>query len=132
MAYDRTPELLKSITDQLAEGISLVKICKQEGMPDYSTIMRWQDADEEFAIECARARALFGDRDVEKLYEINSKVESGTMEPQAASVISSNLKWTASKHAPKKYGDKIQQEHSGAVNVEIVKFGELPKDGKPE
>lgn len=94
-------------------------------MPSLTTLTRWQDEDESFGLECARARMLCGDRDAEKINDINDKLEKGLMEPQVASVISSNLKWTASKHAPKKYGDKIDHNVGGEAKftIEIVKLG---------
>lgn len=46
----------ESILERLANGESLVSICKDEGMPARMTVQRWQDADEQFDVAVTRAR----------------------------------------------------------------------------
>lgn len=52
-----TPELAERICDQLACGVPLVKICRQEGMPSYSAVRKWEKTNPEFAALSARAKA---------------------------------------------------------------------------
>lgn len=110
MTWDKTPELENKILEMLENGMSLVKICQEPGIPSRSVVLKWQREDDEFSAKCARAREAQGEFMAEKLEEINEKVESGKLDPQSAKVISSNLQWTASKLASKKYGDKQQIE----------------------
>lgn len=44
------------ILERLANGDSLSTICRDDGMPAWSTVHRWMDADEEFAGQITRAR----------------------------------------------------------------------------
>ncbi len=107
-------ELAAAICDRLINGESLVRICKSEGMPDRSTVLRWQASLPEFAAKCARARDGQADFLHDDMAEIEDKVADGTMDPAAARVILSSKQWRASKLAPKKYGDRTQLEHTGA------------------
>jgi precorrin-4 methylase len=106
MTWTLTPEIETQILEHLENGFSLVKICAQEKMPSRSTVLRWQRENPDFDAKCVRAREAQGEFAAEKLDDINDKVERGELEPAAASIISSNLKWKASKLYCKKYGDK--------------------------
>lgn len=46
----------EEILERLADGESLVSICRRVGMPDRRTVQRWQDDDEEFDAAVTRAR----------------------------------------------------------------------------
>lgn len=45
-----------TILERLADGESLVAICKAEGMPDRRTVQRWQDEDADWDAAVTRAR----------------------------------------------------------------------------
>ena len=111
MTWELTPDLEHKILSQLEDGISLVKICAADDMPSRGTVLNWQRENDDFCTKCARAREACGDLAADALDDINDKVEKQILEPAAANVISSNLKWKASKLAPKKYGDRLQTEN---------------------
>lgn len=46
----------ESLLERLANGESLVQICASSGMPNRSTVQRWQDDDNEFDAAVMRAR----------------------------------------------------------------------------
>lgn len=48
----------EDLLERLANGEGLVKICQTEGMPNRSTVQRWQDADAEFDAAVTRAREI--------------------------------------------------------------------------
>jgi hypothetical protein len=109
-----TPELEERIAERL-ETMSLRQICSRfDDVPDRATIHRHMAANPEFATKCARAREENAEFMDDRILEIAQKVESGELEPKAGSVIISAFQWRASKLAPKKYGDKLQQEVTGA------------------
>jgi hypothetical protein len=75
------------------------------------TVWRWLDDRPEFASKYARARELQGDWMDEKILTV---ADACTPETAAADRVKIDAyKWRAAKLAPKKYGDKIQQEHAG-------------------
>lgn len=46
----------ESLLERLADGESLVQICRDAEMPDRRTVQRWQDDDENFNVAVMRAR----------------------------------------------------------------------------
>lgn len=108
-----TPELEREVLSRLSQ-MSMVKVCEMEGMPDRSTIYKWIDEIEGFSNKYARACDERADHRAEMIDDIAHRCLSGEVDPQAARVAIDAHKWTASKLKPKKYGDKIQQEVTGA------------------
>ncbi|MTH65061.1 hypothetical protein [Paracoccus shanxieyensis] len=111
-----------AICEAIAEGKSLVQTLKAKGMPGYTAVMNWLREDEDFAASYARAREAQADADADKISFIASEVAAGNMDPQAARVAIDALKWTAGKRQPKKYGDKLDMNISGKVEVERVEI----------
>ncbi len=105
MTWKLTKPLEDKILSDLEDGISLVKICQKKNMPSRRTVLRWQRENEDFGTKCARAREAAGDVAADMLDDINESLANGKLEASAASVISSNLKWKASKLKPRSYGD---------------------------
>lgn len=106
-----TQETADLICERIAEGESLRQICEDEGMPHRVTVLRWLDSNGGFAAKYARARELQGDVMDEKILAVAD--ECTNENAQAARVKIDAYKWRAAKLAPKKYGDKVQQEISG-------------------
>lgn len=110
------------ICQAIASGDSLAKILRKKGMPNYSTVMRWLASDEEFRNNYARAREAQGDADADRIGDITDRVLSGEIDPQAARVAIDALKWTAARRLPKKYGDKLDLDLNGKVQIERVQI----------
>lgn len=126
-------EIASSICAQIADGHSLRKISREEGMPSMTTIFDWLGTKPEFAEQYARAKEAQADALAEDMLDIAdmppSIGEKGTVD--AGDVAHMRLridtrKWIASKLKPKKYGDKIEQEIKGEVGltVQIVRLGD--------
>lgn len=49
-------DVREQILSSLMEGQSLSAVCKLDGMPSWSTVHRWMEADEDFAGQITRAR----------------------------------------------------------------------------
>lgn len=103
-------------------------ICKGEGMPSPSTVFKWLSEIKDFSDKYARAKELQADYMVEEIIDIVDDDKGDIIEgsegyyPNNANVQRSKLKadarkWLASKLAAKKYGDKVQTEHSGSVGI---------------
>lgn len=124
---DFNPEIANEICNRIAKGESLRTICGPERddlIPGQTVVYQWLATNEGFAKQYAHAREMqaetFADRIVDDAM-IAEDAALGRLRMDA-------LKWAASKLAPKKYGDKVQTEHSGDVGlkVEIVRFGDCP------
>lgn len=115
MTWELTEELTNKIADRLGEGRSLISICTDEDIPCRSTVNKWLREREEFRTIIARGREEQADYYLDKQIEF---AEIATMEDyQLRKFQADNLKWVASKLAPKKYGDKQQVDHSGTMTL---------------
>lgn len=110
-----TEEVAEKVIQGLLEGRSVRKICAPDDMPDRGTVARWMDNNEEFAAKYARAREIGLDDQAEKLAEEMAEEE----DVARARLNFDYRKWYLSKLAPRKYGDKIQQEVSGPEGKDL-------------
>ena len=108
-------ELAEKICELIANDWSVRQIGARDDMPDDTTIQRWIAANSEFASKCARAREQQADFVFGQNAELETKVLSGEVPPDAARVVLSSRQWRAGKLAPKVYGDRQHVEHSGAI-----------------
>jgi len=116
---DEIKKAKESIIGKLYEGESLMQVLKKdESLPNRSYVYEWLNEensrfDKEFANNYARARENSADIDSDKIEGIAQELREDKITPQAARVISDNLKWVAGKKRPKKYGDKIDITSDG-------------------
>lgn len=144
VAYDRG--IAEAVLAEVAAGHSLRKVCARSGMPAITTFMRWLaeegEAGDILRKQYARAREAQAETIAEEILSIADE-ECTTVRadkhPRAdadvdgkvevvfdATAVARNRlrvdarKWLLSKMAPKKYGDKIQAEHTGAGGAPIA------------
>jgi hypothetical protein len=129
-----TPEVGITLCVQLVEGKSLRSICRQEGMPGLSTVFQWLAAHPEFAEQYARAREAQADTLADEITDIADTPLVGQVKKTTADGVEITeedmlghrrlqidaRKWIASKLKPKKYGEKIDHEHTGKGGGPIV------------
>lgn len=123
---DFSQELADRICERLADGESLRNICDEDEMPNKATIFRWLAKFPEFRDQYARARETQADSLFDEILSIaddgrNDWMERHGEEDAGWVANGENLrrsqlrvdsrKWMAGKLRPKKYGDKITQEH---------------------
>lgn len=113
MAY--TPEQATTIKArvcvEIAKGDSLRKICDAADMPAIETIRVWLIDDGEFSAQYARAREEQADFYADEIIDIADAAKDANL----ARLQIDARKWKASKLVPKKYGDKVDVNHSGAI-----------------
>lgn len=141
---DYTPEIAQAVCLRLAEGESLRSICRDEGMPPKGTILRWIGIHEEFRDQYAQAKFDGAEALAEEMFEIADDGSNDWMELtdkddnpygykangehiQRSKLRIDTRKWYLSKIMPKKYGDKIQTEHSGSLNLTTLSDEELDR-----
>lgn len=104
------------------------QICKAEGIA-VSTMFKWLSIHEEFAERYARARDMLTELDVEDIkaiaddnrHDVVMRVGKDGEEYPAvnhdainrARLMVDARKWIAAKRMPKKYGDRVEQHHTG-------------------
>lgn len=110
-------ELADAIFAQIGEGRGLSDICRDEGMPGRVTVYRWLAEDEAFrrqyAVACEMRAEHMGD-------QILGIADDGENEDTQRDRLRIDArKWLMAKLAPKKYGEKIVNEHSGPDGGDI-------------
>ena len=117
-----SPAVAARIFERLADGESLRAVCRDEGMPSRTAVLRWIEVDEAFASAYARARDHQADALDDEMADVMAEVRAGRMDPAAARVLLSGLQWRASKLAPRRYGERLALLHSGSVAVAPVEM----------
>lgn len=119
-----TDNLALEICFRLAKGESVLKICRDEDMPNADTIYTWllDGEHKEFSENYARARNVQAEHLFDEILEIADEAlpESKAGDPkragakvQAQHVRIDARKWYLSKVLPKKFGDKIDLTSGG-------------------
>lgn len=121
-----TEETASTICERLMAGESLRKICRDADMPDQVTVYRWISQNDEFRKQYAHAREVQGETYADQIAdEAFSATDAalGRLKMDA-------LKWSASKLAPKKYGDKVALEHTGKDGgpIQTYDLSKVPDD----
>lgn len=122
---DYTEDKASLVLAMMTEGMSIKKICETPGLPDPRTIYRWLSANETFRQNYAKAQIDRATVFAEEILEISDDssddilVDGDRISPNSVSVSRDKLKvdtrkWLMSRLDPKRYGDKITQEHTGA------------------
>lgn len=106
-----TDAIAEEICDRLINGESMRSICRDEHMPDRATILRWLDANEEFAARYARARTMQADFMDDLILDTANATTSETAAADRVKIAA--YQWRASKLAPKKYGERTTQTIEG-------------------
>lgn len=154
---DFTQDIADRICAEIAEGKSLRKVCEAEDLPHRSTVHRWLKEIEAFRDQYARAMDDRADKLADEILEISDddsgdfgfkKVQTADGESAEPFIDKDNIqrarlrvdsrKWLAGKLAPKKYGDKVLNEHTGegggpiafAVEVNFIKPKAHGTDGQ--
>jgi len=111
---------MRQLCEDIAGGESLAAFARRMGFP-YTTILGWIDADEIRAEKYARAREARADFIFDQLDEVSDQAVSAETAVEVAGLRlkADNIKWKLARMAPKKYGDKVEQIHSGAIDQNL-------------
>jgi len=123
MAFDQA--IGEKVCEHIASGLSMTKACDAVNV-NPTTPYDWFAKSPQLAEKYARAVAVRADRKADRVDELAEKCAAGEVDPQAARVAIDAHKWTASKLAPKKYGDRIQSDIDMQVTVTVQNPFALP------
>jgi hypothetical protein len=104
-------ELADAIFAEIGEGRGLSDICRDAGMPNRTTVYRWLAEDEAFRRQYAVACEMRAEHMGDQILDIAAN--GAPEDTQRARLMIDARKWMMSKLAPKKYGEKIVNEHAG-------------------
>lgn len=125
-------DLVTIICERIANGESLKAICEDDEMPAQSTIFKWLSEKPGFSERYARAREAQADALFDDILSIADDARNDWMERRGEdnagwvangeNIRRSQLridarKWMAAKLKPKKYGDRLDLNHSGSIDT---------------
>lgn len=126
---------IEAVCERLANGVTMTAIAEEIGVT-VGKLSQWIASDEEHSARAREAR-IHAARiwDEKALSVIEQALDP--FELQRAKELAHHYRWRASKTAPKDYGDKVTQEHTGAdggpiqarIAVEFVKPAPRAEDG---
>ena len=126
-----SPELVASILDRVSNGEPLSRVCSGDKAPSrksfFAWIIKYPDIQQQYEMAIAMRADLYAEETITIADEDVATVSRGEGEDtevvfDSAAVARNRLridarKWYASKLAPKKYGDRVEQVHSGSVGL---------------
>jgi hypothetical protein len=113
-----TPTLADAICLKLAEGKSLLEICKSARMPHRNTVMRWAAENEDFRGMYARARDEGCDAIAEEAVAIARRPVEDMVDVARNRLAYDAHCWYAGKIKPKVYGNRQQVDVEGKLTLE--------------
>lgn len=130
---DYTPELAATICQSLVDGMSLRSVCRDEAMPSISSVMLWLTKHPEFSEQYEKATHERATGMFEDMFEIADFVDKDPAAVSKAKLQVDVRKWALARMNPKKYGDKLTTELTGAdggpVKTEaVVDWSGVPSD----
>jgi hypothetical protein len=107
-----TEEMKEKMFDLISTGSSINEIAGKNGFPDASNIYRRMTNDPDFATFIAQAREAQQEHEADYCVQL---ADSATPEDYNVKKLQIWARqWRAGKLAPKKYGDRVHQEITGA------------------
>ena len=108
---------IEAVCERLANGVTMTAIAEEIGVT-VGKLSQWIASDEEHSAR-ARESRIHAARiwDEKALSVIEQALDP--FELQRAKELAHHYRWRASKTAPKEYGDKVTQEHTGADGAPI-------------
>jgi len=136
MAYSEKEieKIFNTICTEIQNGKALRNILKEKDMPSTSTFYEWLDLYDTKAKQYARACEIRADAIFDEIIDIADETSKDTIVTEKGEIPNNEWisrsrlkvdarKWIASKLNPKKYGEKIQQEHSGEITTNVISLG---------
>ena len=144
---EAVPEAMaEEIVEWISQGKTLREFCRLEGKPAWRTVYAWMEKDKDFYARIAHARDLGYDAIAEETLEIIDTApefaESWSKDGGSKHRDSAHATWLKNrveqrmkllaKWSPKKYGDKVGVEHSGAIALDAAILEARKRVNQPE
>ena len=122
------PAIAEVICRRMAAGESLRSICRGPGMPPPSTVRWWHVSDYQgFAAQYARAREAQADCWASEIVDLADETLADANHVAKARLQIDARKWVACKLLPRKYGDRVSAELTGANGGPIKTQQQFPE-----
>lgn len=109
---------------------SLHAVCKDDDLPQESTIYEWLGKHKEFAENYARARQLRAYRRAEDVDKIMEDLRNHVIDHNQARIMLDAIKWQTGKENPKNFGDRLELagDKSSPLTVQVIQLTEANGD----
>ncbi len=111
-----SPELAEAIYNRILDGVSLPKLCAEEGMPSRQTLWQWMQDKKDFLTLITQARRARAAYYVDEIVDIAD--ESTPEDWQVKRLKIEAIKNYAKMVDPVAYGDRV--EHTGAGGKPLI------------
>ena len=139
-------EMSDLICERIAEGLSVVELCKPDDMPSKSSVFKWLAENEGFSDKYVRACETRTELIADEMLNIADDGSNDWMErkdgegnvigtkPDNEAIQRSRLrvdtrKWILSKLQPKKYGERVTQDVNLTGSITAL-LGEIDGTGR--
>ena len=126
----------------ISNGQTLRDFCRIEGNPAFRTVYDWLEKDKDFAARFAQARDVGGDVIAEEALAIIDTFPVEAVSDSGSRLDAGHVAWLKNraemrlkllaKWNPKKYGDKVGVEHSGAIALDAAILEARKRVNQPE
>ena len=103
---------IEAVCERLSNGVTMTALAEEIGVT-VGKLSQWIASDEEHSARAREARIHAARIWDEKALSVVEQALD-LFELQRAKELAHHYRWRASKTAPKEYGDKVTQEHTGA------------------
>jgi len=120
-------KLVTKICERISLGESLRSVCRDPNFPDKLTVLRWLKKYPDFRTQYTQAR----DDAADSYFDAIHDEAFSAHDAQIGRLRVDALKWISSRLAPKKYGDRIEHEHTGEQKLTLT-FSTPHRNEEPE
>jgi len=110
---------IEIVCSMLIEGAKWKDIALKFAIP-LSTLYDSITRSSEFSARVREAKDISADSYAELAEYVLQNAISDGVEIQRARELAQHYRWMAGKRSPKRYGDKLQTEHSGEIKIENI------------
>ncbi len=105
--------ITKEILSRYSSGESLTKICRDEHLPERTTIYRWRTQYPEFG----EAYLLASEEHADALIDEAGEIVDTATNPQLGKLKTEHRRWLASKLNRARYGEKLDVQHNHTLDI---------------
>ena len=120
--------LASKICMRMASGASVRRICNDQDMPCFRTVMAWAHDKDHVAYKAgfpAQYQAAMESKAYHMFDELLEIADDDRCEAQRSRIMVDTRKWYLSKCLPKVFGDKLNLDHSGEIGLRVIPDDEL-------
>ncbi len=130
-----SPELALKICEKVAEGATLLDICKGTGMPHRTSFWRWVMLYKDVAVSYQAARELSAQSLEEEALSMARTLTGPnnftTVKVRAFDIAMQQLRWSATRRDPSKYGQKAKETITVPIQINTtLDLGGDMRDGQ--